>query len=83
MAPRLGGESFAEYYYEAAGLCENTVAIPAAVLNISKIASQIKDYEALRRWQYLASFLNGYYWEAEQSGCVSRFKNSDNIGEEI
>ena len=82
MAPRLGGKSFAEYYYESAGLTENISKIPDAVSRISKITAEICDYETLRRWQYLASFLNGYYWEAQQSGDIGEFVDSDNIGEE-
>jgi len=81
MAPRLGGESFAEYYYEIASLNESPERIPEAVRAIPKITVDITDYEALRRWQYIASYLNGYYFESRESGNAPEFKNSDRIGE--
>lgn len=67
MSERLGGDSFAEFYYYAAGLHERVAEIPEAVKKIGKITAEITDYDALRRWQYLASFLNGYYWESGQN----------------
>jgi hypothetical protein len=81
MAPRLGGQSFAEYYYEIASLNERVDAIPGAVSAIPKITMGISDYDVLRRWQYIASYLNGYYFEAKESGSVSAFKDSDKIGD--
>ena len=80
MASRLGGLSKAEYYYEIAELHENTSAIPSAVSKISSITSDITDYDQLRRWQYIASFLNGYYFEERERGAKAEFKASDNIG---
>jgi hypothetical protein len=42
--------------------------IPAAVREIVRIIPRIKKEDALRRWFYLASFLNSFYWEGVQSG---------------
>ena len=39
---------------------------PDAAREIAKITSGIRDWEILRRWQYLASYLNGFAWEAKQ-----------------
>ena len=80
MAPRLGGVSRAEYYYEIAALHENTAAIPDAVSKISTVTADLSDYDQLRRWQYIASFLNGYYYEERERGAKAEFKASDNIG---
>ena len=67
MAPRLGGKSLAEFYYESATLYDQPEKIPAAVTQMAKIVPTLTDYEHLRRRQYLSSFLNGYYWEATQN----------------
>jgi hypothetical protein len=66
MAPLLGGEEYAHVYYNAARGHMTPEQIPAFSLQAAQIASGITDYEILRRWQYIASFLNGYYWEAMQ-----------------
>ena len=66
MAPLLGGEEYAHVYYNAARLHLEPERIPEVSFAAAKIAAGIKDYETLRRWQYLASFLNGYYWESIQ-----------------
>ena len=65
MAPRLGGKKqLALDYLEFAELIKDQEKIPAAAVKIAKIISSIAhDYSALRRWNYLASFLNSYYWE--------------------
>ena len=34
--------------------------------SIAKIASGITEHDTLRRWQYLASYRNGFHWEANQ-----------------
>ena len=82
MAERLGGKSFAEFYYESAGLNEDYEKIPDVVACIPKITSSLSSYDQLRRWQYIASYLNGYYWEARESGKKSIcIENSDRIGE--
>ena len=66
MAPLLGGEEKAAFYYEIAALHLNPGKIPEAAVQAAKIAADITDYETLRRWQYISSFLNGYYWESVQ-----------------
>jgi hypothetical protein len=66
MAPLLGGVALAESYLEFGILNKTPEKIPAAVKEIAKIISGIKDCDALRRWCYLASFLNSFYWESTQ-----------------
>ena len=66
MAPLLGGEDVAAFYYQSASLQDIPDKIPSVVREIGKITNSVKDYEILRRWQYLASYLNGFYWEATQ-----------------
>lgn len=66
MAPRLGGEDKAAFYYDAAYAISTPEKIPTIATDIAKITSGITDYETLRRWQYLASYLNGFCWEANQ-----------------
>jgi len=83
MAPRLGGRSLASYYYEVAALHEDPLKIPKVSFEIAKITAELTDHDALRRWQYLASFLNGYYWEETQkNGGVTKTRNSDRIGDQ-
>lgn len=81
MAKRLGGVGLAEFYYEIAGLTDNVDKIPSVVSKVSKIASETKEYDILRRWQYIASYLNGYYWEARAANGALAFKDSDKIGD--
>jgi len=66
MAPRLGGTALAERYLELAVLHKTPEKIPVAVREIAKIISSITGDDVLRRWTYLASFLNSYYWESVQ-----------------
>ena len=66
LAPLLGGAALAENYLEFGILNKTPEKIPAAVKEIAKIIPGIKDYDALRRWCYLASFLNSFYWESTQ-----------------
>lgn len=83
MAPRLGGEELGAMYYEMAPLIEtNMDAIPDAVTKIASVTAKIKDYDTLRRWQYLASYLNGYYWEEKQTVASKAAVDSDKIGDE-
>ena len=67
MAPLLGGEEYAHIYYNAARMHMNPENVPEFAVKAAKIMSGITDYEILRRWQYIASFLNGFYWEAQQT----------------
>ncbi len=67
MASRLGGTALAESYLEFGVLNRTPEKIPAAVREIAKIIPGIKAGDALRRWCYLASFLNSFYWESTQS----------------
>ena len=66
MAPRLGGTALAERYLELGALNKTPEKIPSAVREIAKIIPGVTDDDALRRWSYLASFLNSYYWESVQ-----------------
>lgn len=68
MAPLLGGTALAETYLEFGYLNKQPEKIPAAVREIARIIPRIKKEDALRRWFYLASFLNSFYWEGVQSG---------------
>ncbi len=78
MKPRLGGSSDqAARYVEFAGLISDPEKIPAAVSQIAKIISGLtRNYEAVRRWMYLGSFLNAYYYEFIQ-------KNRAKSGEKV
>ena len=66
MAPLLGGEEYARRFLSLSGTLETPDRIPDAAREIAKITSGIRDWEILRRWQYLASYLNGFAWEAKQ-----------------
>jgi len=67
MAPRLGGnEEHAARFIELAEQSLSPRLIPDALLEIAKITSGIKEFEALRRWNWLASFLGSFHWEANQ-----------------
>ena len=76
MKPRLGGAfDLAARYVELAGLTETPAKIPAAVTEIASLLSKISgDYHALRRWTYLASFLNAYYFEYTQQNRINNEK---------
>ncbi len=63
----LGGADLAREYLSFAVLNQEPSKIPGAMERISKITSKIKDLEHYRRWTYLASFLNSYYWEYQQT----------------
>lgn len=77
MAPRLGGYENAEKYGRYAGLYRDYEKIPAAVRDIAAIAAKEEDYEVVRRWQYLASFLNSYYYELAEGGSLSNMTSRD------
>ena len=67
MAPRLACTGdLAERYIQLAALIYDQAKIPAAVAEITKILAGLTDYDAQRRWMYLGSFLNAYYWESIQ-----------------
>ncbi len=75
MAPLLGGTEFAEKYLQFAVLNKTPEKIPAAVKEIVKIISGLREYDQLRRWCYLSSFLNTFYWESiqkEHDECVEQ-----------
>lgn len=83
MSPLLGGDEKAKFYFDVAGMHTDTKDVPKVALEIAKITSDIRDYETLRRWQYLASFLNGYYWEAHQKQVGSEWFDSDGVGDNV
>ena len=68
MAEKLGGELQAEKYLEYGVLDREPEKIPAAVREIARIQQGMTDYDVLRRWQYLASFLNACCFESRQPG---------------
>lgn len=65
MAPRLGVDfGLAARYAKFAKLTADPAKIPAAIREIVRIAAEVSgDYDAARRWTYLASFLNAYHYE--------------------
>ena len=77
MAPRLGGYENAEKYGRYAGLYRDYEKIPAAVKDIAAIAAKEEDYEIVRRWQYLASFLNSYHYELSKGGSLANMTPRD------
>jgi hypothetical protein len=68
IGPLLGGAALAETYLEFGILNRNPERIPFALKEIAKIIPGTKDCHALRRWHYLASFLNSFLWESAQVG---------------
>jgi len=66
MSPLLGGDGLASFYFRSATCLDIPQKIPEIVAEIGKITSSVREYEVLRRWQYLASNLNGFYWESVQ-----------------
>ena len=72
MADRLGGKSKAEFYFESANVFRSDYRkIPGVVSDIARITTELTDYNAIRRWQYLAHFLNSYYFELSRGTDMS------------
>ena len=68
MAPLLGGSyDNALRFLEFGTLVKEPEKIAGAVQEIAKISAGIKDAEALRRWIYLANYLNSYDWEFQHT----------------
>ena len=65
MAERLGGKALAEKYLEFAPAYKETGRIPEIQKEIIRILGSLDDYQQIRRWQALASFLNSFYWESQ------------------
>ena len=65
MAPRLGGKECAEMYLNFGRFPDFPKNIPWGVTEIGKLLGKftMKDYDIIRRWEWLASFLNSFYWE--------------------
>lgn len=76
MADMLGGNELAHEYLEYADMNKTQEKIPDAEKRIAEIIGKTKDFQALRRWTYLASFLNSFYWEYCQ-------KNPSEVGKKI
>ena len=72
MAPMLGGVDVAYTYGEYAKLYFTPEKIPKAVADIAKIAASQTDYDIIRRWQYLANFLNSFYYDIRLGGELKR-----------
>ena len=72
MAPMLGGVDVAYTYGEYANLYFTPEKIPKAVADIAKIAASQTDYDIIRRWQYLANFLNTFYYDIRLGGELKR-----------
>jgi len=67
LAERWGGAELAQRYLELGMASYTPEKIPQAVKEIASIIPRLSDYDVLRRWSYVASFLNAYYWEYRQS----------------
>ena len=65
MAPRLGGKENAEMYLNFGRFPDFPKNIPWGVTQIAKLLGKfsMNDYDIIRRWEWLASFLNTFYWE--------------------
>ena len=68
MAPLLGGEALAAEWVGMARLDHDPEKIPAASERIARIAADVKDAEARRRWTHLAHRLDSFRWEWERNG---------------
>jgi len=79
MKPRLGGSlQLAADYTAWAGLTADPAKIPAAVDSITALLPKLsRDHEAVRRWIWLASFLNTYYFEYKQQNRIERTDRID------
>ena len=77
MSEKLGGKSLAERYYEMATLYRIPERVPAATMEIAKIAAGLSDYDQVRRWQYLANHLNTFYWEVRAGGSLATMNPRD------
>jgi len=64
LAQRMGGTDLADTYLQLAYLSKEPDKIPAALPQIAKIIASATDYDTTRRWTWLASFLNSFYWES-------------------
>ena len=64
MAECLGGKGQAEKFLEFASAYKQPDRVPEIQKEIVRILGTLSDYEQIRRWQYLASFLNSFYWES-------------------
>ena len=78
MSPLLGGKLRAEKYLEFGVLNKTPEKIPAAAAEIAKIMQGITDYDVIRRWEYLASFLNSFYWEFRHPDYEERIETNNN-----
>ena len=79
MKPRLGGSlQLAADYTAWAGLTADPAKIPAAVDSITALLPKLsRDHEAVRRWIWLASFLNAYHFEYTQQNRIERTDRID------
>ena len=77
MAPRLGGYENAQKYGRYAGLYRDHEKIPAAIADIAAISAKQTEYDVIRRWQYLAGFLNSYYYELRAGGSLDNMNPRD------
>ena len=71
MAARLGGKDPAGKYLNFAVTGKNEPGkIPQFIKEIVQISARLRDHEILRRWFWLASYLNSLYWESTQKEFV-------------
>ena len=77
MASRLGGIENARIFGEYSAYYREIEKIPKAILDIARIAARESDYDVVRRWQYLAGFLNSYYYEVREGGSLEHINPLD------
>ncbi len=78
MSDMLGGKQNAEFYFENANLFRTDYKkIPQIASDIAKITASLTDYSAIRRFQYLAHFLNSYYFELSRGTEISTMIKRD------
>ena len=77
MAPLVGGENLAGRYLELGVLNRTPEKIVAAMPEFARIIGSLQDPEHIRRWTYLASFLNTYAWEYMQKQNRKNINNED------
>ena len=68
MTPLLGGSyDNALRFLQFGTLNREPEKIAGAVQEIAQICAGVKDTEALRRWMYLANYLNSHDWEFQHT----------------
>ena len=73
MAPRLGGKQLAEDYIKFATIGKTEPGkIPQFTGKIMEYSSKLREHEQVRRWVWLASYLNSLHWESMQKDFIQQ-----------